>query len=224
MIPFIRTSLPRNNAARRAPVAFVLAAAVGCIGCGTSTRSTETLTAKTSGVSRTARLADTAKTAHASSKRACADARKAIRRQRANWPVICPQLLPPGPARIGFGGYGPYGDVTPGYVFDGESPDIGLGSNGGHWTLAVATKTQLAAAVSRAGRSVGQKTMIAGRPVTIYRIRGYDQGGGYYAGHVVVEWVGRTSGCQTSVHGYAHRQLAIRMMRAIIRHCARGLG
>ena len=155
---------------------------------------------------------------------ACVAARRAIHTQRARWPVICPQVRPAGPVRVGFVGDGPYGDVNAGYGFDAASPDLGPGTNGGHWTLQVAPKALLAFSVSRAGRPASQTTTIAGRPVTIYRIRGYDQGGGYYADHVVVEWVGRKAGCQTSVHGYAHRQLAVRMMRAIIQQCAKGLG
>ena len=154
------------------------------------------------------------------SRPACRNAELAIRVQHLTWALICPSVLPPGRGGLGFAGFGPYESVASGYVFTGYSPSLGSDSNGGHWSLAVGRRANMSVIVQR-GRSV--RSSIAGLPVRIYRMPRYEDGGGYYGGHIVVEWMGRRAGCQTSVHGYAHRLLAIRMMRAIIVRCAKEL-
>ena len=137
-------------------------------------------------------------------------------------PVVCPPLVPEGPARHVRAGLrpGPSRDVprAVGWAIEAMSPSIGPAAetHGGHWRIE---------SNSRAGHrhlgfrptaaAIAGKTGLAGVPVRVYEMPPYPLGG-VDGGHVVVEWSQAGTVLHASVHGHRNRALARLMAAGLI--------
>lgn len=137
--------------------------------------------------------------------------------------LVCPPRVPRGRLRIDGAGSLNKTSVRRrlGYLLDLRSPSLS-GAEGGHWTVAGGTDPSLASLTRDA--LTRERAHLAGQPVEVLLMRPYDQGGGLYGDHVVVEWESDGITQQVSVHGARHRRVALAVAEAMIRRqrsCAR---
>ena len=143
-------------------------------------------------------------------------------RKDANFRVICPKLEPGGTPSAGDWS----GLYTNKVLRDGYGLDLYGGvtnkADGGHWTFRVGSPSALRVP-TRKLRGVARQVSVAGIAARVYDVVGYEQGGGYYGGHTVVEWIGVRSACQVTVHGYGRhkRETAVAIMATVARQCTR---
>jgi hypothetical protein len=154
--------------------------------------------------------------------RACARLRS-YRPLRAN---ACPPLVPQGAIKIEFQG-SPRGWPRS-YQLDLASRSLSsiggrpVESAGGHWTVAAArgrTDQRLLALTLRPSArrpSTCRLTNLEGEPVTACRVPPYEEGGGYYGGHIAYEWKHEDVVYHITIHGYANEPRVSLMMAALI--------
>ena len=109
------------------------------------------------------------------------------------------------------------------WILDFASPDLEeLGgrrtsSNGGHWTLVGGVDPAIDGFLKpNARRPTKRSITIAGRRVSLYTMPAYDEGGGYYGGHVVAAWRNGDERVQMSVHGRRNERRLVAMATALI--------
>ncbi len=159
--------------------------------------------------------------------RVCRELQARSRRQRITRPVICPPVVPTGRTSSFWSGALTGDDLRAGYSIDVMSAGL-PNANGGHWVFAAGTAAALRgyvyvpapatpagqprAAPTRPIRTV--KLRLSGRPATVYYMPRYPAGG-YYGGHVVVQWKRAGVTFQISLHGYSNLARAELMAQAI---------
>jgi hypothetical protein len=139
----------------------------------------------------------------------------------------CPPLVPKGDLDIGYQG-SPKGWPRT-YQLDLASGSLNrisgrpVETNGGHWTVAAArgrANQRLLALQLRPPNatqpSTCQLVMLQRQPVTACRVPPYEQGGGYYGGHVAYAWQHRDVAYHVTIHGYANEPRVRLMMAALI--------
>jgi hypothetical protein len=145
--------------------------------------------------------------------------------------VYCPPLVPSGRPKVEQAG--PLNRrgarASRSYLLDVLSASLEhdgarrrIGAGGGHWTVAGGTDPSLRALV-RGGRTERSRVVLAGRRVMVHQMPSYDEQGGLYSDHVVVEWSRDGVRYQVSAHSRSNRGVALAIARELIalqRRCA----
>jgi hypothetical protein len=140
---------------------------------------------------------------------------------------LCPQTAPAGRLRIAISR--PLHGWPKTYGIDLASSSLARAGGGrratagGHWTIeATGQKSSqrlfdLQLQPNSASRpSKCAPTTVAGARVTVCTIPDHEHGGGYYAGHVVVDWREGDLALQISAHGYRNKDRVVALMRSAV--------
>jgi hypothetical protein len=139
----------------------------------------------------------------------------------------CPPLVPQGGMAVDDQG-SPNG-WSRSYLLDLASSSLSsiggrpVETNGGHWTVAAArgrANQRLLALTLRPPNatrpSTCRLTKLDGEPVTACLVPPYEQGGGYYGGHIAYAWRHKDVVYHITIHGYANEPRVGLMMAALI--------
>lgn len=139
----------------------------------------------------------------------------------------CPPLAPQG--TIGINHQGSPRGWPRSYELDLASSSLNrisgrpVQTNGGHWTVAAArgrTNQRLLVLQlhppNATSPSTCRLTMLDGELVTACLVPAYEQGGGYYGGHVAYAWRHLNVVYHVTIHGYANEPRVRLMMAALI--------